>query len=339
MKNKKIVVFGANGFIGSYLIDHLLNHNFDVVAIDFEDFPEKKLSDQIEYLVLDVKKKSDFSKIKSDNYDVIVHLAALQPANYNKQNTPEDYIHTNLLGTLNILDFCKKNNVKKIIYAMSHRNTSGHWDKIEVIKEIHGRSQEYVGEYAMFSISESAAFDCVQYYSLNYGISNICLRLPPVYGYGPHLSIFKDQKPIKTGFQTFIEQAQEGKPITIWGDPNIGRDIIYVKDVVSAIHKSIESELASGVYNISSSYPLTLLEEVLTIIDVFSKNDAKSEINFLPDKPHSIDRFVYDNTKAKNDLDWSPQFNFKEMLLDYKKELNSKKYEFLIHKRKKLFKK
>lgn len=339
MKNKKIIIFGANGFIGTYLIDHLLTRNYYVVAIDVDDFIDKKPNDRIEYLVLDIKKKSDLLKIKSDSYDAVVHLAALQPANYDKYNTPEDYIYTNTIGTLNILDFCKNSGTKKIIYAMSHRNTSGHWGKIDKIKEIHGRSQEYEGEYAMFSISESAAFDCVQYYSVNHSISNICLRLPPVYGYGPHLSIFKNQKPIKTGFQTFIEHAENGKPIIIWGDPNIGRDIVYVKDVVSAIDKSIESESAAGVYNISSSYPLTLLEEVNTIIEVFSKNDLKSSITFLPDKPHSIDKFVYDNTKAKNDLNWSPKFNFKEMLIDYKKESNSKKYEFLIDKRKKLFNK
>jgi len=339
MENKKIIIFGASGFIATYLIDALIELNCDITAIDTDESINKYYGKKLKYVDLDIKNESNFSYIPIDNYDSVIHLAALQPANYNESNNPKDYIHTNTIGTLNILEFCRKNNIKRMIYAMSHRNTSGHWGKIDRIKENHGRSQEYIGEYSMFSISESAAQDCVMYYRSNYGISTTTLRLPPVYGYGPHLDIFKEKKPIKTGFQTFIECAISGKPIEIWGDPNIGRDIIYVKDVVSAIICTLSMSKTSEIYNISSGYELTLLEEVDTIIEVFSDKNSKIPITFSPKKEHSIDRFVYDNSLAFLELNWKPEFNFKKMLIDYKQELKSKRFNFLIDKRKKLFKK
>jgi UDP-glucose 4-epimerase len=339
MENKKIIIFGASGFIATYLIDSLLGLNCNITAIDTDDSINKHYGKKLKYFSLDIKNELSFSCIPVDSYDVVIHLAALQPANYDESHNPKDYVYTNTIGTLNILEFCRKNSIKRMIYAMSHRNTSGHWGKIDKIKENHGRSQEYVGEYSMFSISESAAQDCVMYYRSNYGLSTTTLRLPPVYGYGPHLDIFKDKKPIKTGFQTFIECAISGKPIEVWGDPNIGRDIIYVKDVVAAIICALCLSQTSEIYNISSGYELTLSEEVDTIIEVFSNKNSKIPVKFLPKKSHSIDRFVYDNSLAFTELNWKPEFNFKNMLLDYRRELESKRFDFLIDKRKKLFKK
>ncbi|WP_374032739.1 NAD-dependent epimerase/dehydratase family protein [Bdellovibrio bacteriovorus] len=68
----------------------------------------------------------------------------------------------------------------------------------------------------MFSISESAAQDCVYHYNAQYGLNGVIFRLPPVYGYGPHTEIFKDGKPTKTGFQIFIDNAKACKPIELW---------------------------------------------------------------------------------------------------------------------------
>src|SRR5665647_961916 len=139
---------------------------------------------------------------------------------------------------------------RKIIYATTHRNTQRLWDKKKIISEDDGRSIKYSGQYSMFSISESAAQDCILHYQEQYGLKAIILRLPPVYGYGPHTEIFMDGKPIKTGFQIFIDHALACKPIEIWGDPTVGRDIVYVKDVTRALHKAIENQATSGLFNI-----------------------------------------------------------------------------------------
>lgn len=341
MKKKKILVFGAAGFIGTYLIDELLKQNYEIVASDISAIGEEYYHEQnIPFIPVDITNKNDFEKLEKTEYDAVIHLAALQPANYSAANySPQDYININVNGTLNILEFCRKNKAKKIIYASSHRNTSGLWYKNIAIKEEDGRSQQYEGEYSMFSISESAAQDCVEYYRANYDLKGIIFRLPPVYGFGPHLEIFKDGKPMKTGFQTFIENAMNCKPLEVWGDITVGRDIIYVKDVVSAFVKAINNEEAGGLYNISSGYRLTLKEEVETIASVFWGCDTVPVFVMKPEKIHTMDSFVYDNSKAKQELRWNPQYNFEKMLLDYKKELDINKFGFLIKKRQKMFNK
>lgn len=339
MDKKKILVFGAAGFIGTYLIEELIKQNYEIIASDISTLGEDYYYHLgIPYVHVDITKMDDFQNLENAEYDAIIHLAALQPANFCLSKfIPQDYININIIGTLNILEFCKTTKSRKIIYASSHRNTSGLWHKNTIIKEEDGRSQQYVGEYAMFSISESAAQDCVEFYRATYKLSGIIFRLPPVYGFGPHLEIFKNGEPIKTGFQTFIENSMKCQPLEVWGDITVGRDIIYVKDVVSAFRKAIDSDSAGGLYNISSAYRLTLKEEVETIAGVFWGNNFPPEIIMRPEKSHTIDSFVYDNNKALQELGWIPQYNFEKMLYDYKKELEFNRFAFLIEKRKQMF--
>lgn len=336
---KKVLVFGASGFIGTYLIDALLSHGYDVTASDIADaglayYAHKK----IPYIKIDITKKNDFEVLEKIPYDAVIHVAACQPANVKKdQYNPSDYINVNVMGTLNILEFCRVSQVKKMIYASSHRNTEELWRENKAIHEEDGRAIKYSGEYAMFSISETCAQDCVLHYQAEYGLRSILFRLPPVYGYGPHTEIFKDGKPIKTGFQIFIDKAMASQPLEIWGNGTVGRDIIYIKDVVSAFIKAIDSEHASGLYNITSGKYLTLEEQAELICELFWGSDTTPEFIHCPEKLNGIDAFLYDNSKAKIELGWSPVYAFKDMLLDYKKELDLKRYEYLIDKRQRMF--
>lgn len=337
MNNKKVVVFGAGGFIGTYLIDALLRQNYEVVASDINKFSEVYYTENnIPFRSIDITKKEEFSKLDGAKYDAIINLAAVQPANVSEKGyDPRNYIDVNVNGTLNILEYCRLNKVPTVIYASSHRNTQGLWQKDKAIKESEGRSPKLAGEYAMFSISESAAQDLVEYYGNEYGIQPILFRLPPVYGYGPHTEIFKEGKPIKTGFQTFIDKSIEGRPIELWGDTSVGRDIIYVKDVVSAFLKALESTTARGMYNITSGKYLTIREQAELSAKVFWDKASPIGPSYIevPEKEHKMDSFLYDNGKAAKELGWVPQYDFEAMLEDIKLEMQDKKFEYLLRKR------
>ena len=335
MENEKIIVFGAAGFIGTYLIDELLRCNYQVVASDISDLGETYYKEKnIPFSRIDITDNSAFDKISQEKFSAVIHLAALQPANVSaKKYDPKEYINVNVIGTLNILEFCRKTNVGKIICASSHRNTQGLWSKNKPIREEDGRSQKYDGEYAMFSISESTAQDCVEYYHAQYGLNTVKFRLPPVYGYGPHTEIFKNGEPVMTGFQTFIERAIACKPLEMWGDSSIGRDIIYVKDVVAAFLNALKNDTATGLYNIASGKYLTLKEQVETTAAVFWGSNTKPEIIELKEKPHNMESFIYDISKAKKELGWVPQYNFEQLLVDYKKEMSNEKFKYLLEKR------
>ncbi|MHB0925479.1 MAG: NAD-dependent epimerase/dehydratase family protein [Gallionellaceae bacterium] len=339
MNSKNILVFGASGFIATYLIDELLNQGFKVTASDINDIGREYYKNKnVNYINVDITQKSDFEKLEQRKYDAVVHLAACQPANVGQeQYDARDYINVNVIGTLNILDFCKKNQVGKIVYASSHRNTQGLWSDNKAIREEDGRGIKYDGEYAMFSISESAAQDCVMHYQAQYGLTGIIFRLPPVYGYGPHTLIFKDGKPIKTGFQIFIEKATACQPLEIWGNADVGRDIIYIKDVVSAFIKAITNPTASGLFNITSGNYLTLRAQAEIIAKLFWGATTHPVFIERPELSNGMDSFLYDNSKAARELEWIPKFTFEDMLIDYKKEMESKRYEYLVNKRKTMF--
>ena len=161
--NKSVLVFGAAGFMGSYLIDALVNKNYHVVASDIdcsnEDYYREK---NIPFISIDITNQDDFNKLGQEYFDTVVHLAAHQPANVSdKNNEPASYINVNVIGTLNILKYCKVNNVEKIIYGSSHRNTQGLWGEDKQLLECDGRAVKFDTEYTLFSISETAAQDLV----------------------------------------------------------------------------------------------------------------------------------------------------------------------------------
>ncbi len=319
-----IVVFGAAGFIGTYLTDQLARDGCSIIASDNSEIGESFYRQKgIPFHRIDITRAEDFAPLRGKHIEAVVHLACVQPANVSEQAfDPTDYVRVNVLGTMNILEFCRLNKVPKIVYACSHRNTEGMWEKKSgaPIRESDGRSIKFTGEYAVFSISESAAADCVQHYSQAYGIDGISLRLPPVYGYGPHTEIFKNGKPLKTGFQIFIENAERSLPLVLWGDATSGRDVVYVKDVVSAFACALRTRGAAGIYNISSGRCLSLQEQAECTIRVFSPRGRPSEIRYRPDKPNLIETYVYDIDKARLTFGWQPQFSFEAMLIDYRSE-------------------
>ena len=338
---KNILVFGAAGFIGTYLIDELIKQNYNVVASDISKIGEEYYNEKgIPYISVDLTNSLEFDKLEKLQYDAVIHLAAAQPANISLEKyDPKNYINVNVNGTLNILEFCKKNKAKKIIYATSHRNTQGLWENNKSISENDGRSVKYTGQYSMFSISETAAQDCVLHYQAEYGLQGIILRLPPVYGYGPHTEIYMDGKQIKTGFQIFIENAIACKPLEVWGDSDKGRDIVYIKDVVVAFIKSINNNKAKGLFNITSGKSLTLWDEANIIAKTFWGDSTPPVIVKRPDKKNHIDAFLYNINKAKKQLNWEPKYNFENMLIDYISEEKKQKFKFLVEKRKEMFQK
>ncbi len=335
----RVLVTGGAGFIGSHTVEALLAAGHEVTVLDnLSTGNDKNLPPQVPLIEADIRYDDITAIFAGVKPEVVIHLAATQPANVSAKNyDPANYIEVNGIGTLNILEFCRKNKVGKIIYASSHRNTQGLWVNNKPVSEADGRSIKYNGEYSMFSISESAAQDCVLHYQAQYGLKGIIFRLPPVYGYGPHTEIFMNGKPIKTGFQIFIEKAMACQPLEIWGDSSKGRDIIYIKDVINAFIKAINNDEVNGIYNITSGYSLTLKEEAETIAEIFWGDNTTPKIIERPEIPNTIDSFVYNISKAKHELSWQPKYTFKDMLLDYLKEESNKQFGHLIEKRKKMF--
>ncbi len=332
-----IIVIGASGFIGTYLVDDLINHKYKVFAtgrnpVIMEHFKSRN----IDCCNLELSNKESFKQLPTKDIEAVIFLAALLPANVNQYN-PYDYIDINISGTLNVLEFCRKNNIKKIISTTSYSDVYNHWIKDKPIDSDIYRDYVLKGDHAVYAISKNAATDLILHYNLEYDSQGSIFRLPPVYGYGPHSEIYVDEKYYKSGFQNFLEKAIAGEPIEIFGDKDISRDVVYVKDVTSAFLGAIKSPNSKGVYNITSGVASTLENQVKDIIDVFCGGNGVSKIIYSPDKPNSGKSYVFDISKGFRDFGYKPQYvPFKKLLLDYKKEMESKRFEYIVTSRKKL---
>jgi UDP-glucose 4-epimerase len=328
-----IVVTGAFGFIGVYLIDELVRLGYKVMATGRRKegsiyFAKKGLH----YDILDVADRHTFSKLPTTGVEAVIHLAGYLPANI-KNGKAQDYIRINTIGTLNVLDYCKSCGIKKIITTTSYADVQNKWRVTPPILADEPYSYRLTGDHAMYVISKAAASDAVMHYNEVYGLSGIIFRLPMVYGHGPHMVIYQDGKYYKSGLAVFIEKAEAGEYIEIYGDHKAMRDVVYIKDVVQAFVKALVSKDACGIYNISSGVGLTLEDQVLSIIKVFCKYGKKSELVFRPDKPNNIEPFVFDICKAQQDFGFQPAYSFDQMMEDLKHVRDNRQYAELIESR------
>lgn len=306
---KTYLVTGGAGFIGSSLTEKLLNEGNRVIAIDnFCDYyspllKEKNIKDFLDnpnYKLYrtDIRNSEDIKKIFSDNkIDVIVHLAAMAGVRPSIEN-PLLYQEVNGMGTQNILESAKLNNIKSLVMASSS-SVYGN------CKEIPFRENMIVD----FAISPYAATKKSNevmahvYHKLN-NMNIIMLRFFTVYGpkQRPDLAINK-----------FTRLMLEGKSIPMYGDGTTSRDYTYIDDIVDGIIKSCDYvENNDNVYeiiNLGSNNPISLKEMINTIGEVLN---VEPNIEVLPMQPGDVDRTYADITKANKLLGYNPSITFKE---------------------------
>lgn len=327
---KKILIIGATGSTGLYLTNHLNETGCKIIATGYnkrnlDPYNEKG----IEYISMDISRKEDYAKLPTD-VDCVVLLAGIMPARM-KGYDPIKYININTIGTLNTLEFCRINKIPKIIFAQSHSDVFGHWNTGEYIKDNENRILNYKGDHAVYIISKCAAIDLIEHYHQEYGLQSVIFRLPTIYCYWPDDTMYVNGIKRTMAYLTFIEKAIKGEPIEIWGDPNISKDIVYVKDFIQLVEKAINSKTAQGVYNVGTGIPTTLEEQIKGVIEVFSDPANKSKVVYRPDKP-SQTSYLYDVSKAKVELQYNVKYPYLEMLKDIKLEMNNPLLKNVINK-------
>ena len=335
-----IVVFGATGFIGMYTVEAFIKAGKKVIATGRSERLGKKLEEMgAQFVKLDITCKEDFEKLPRDGVEGVVLLAGLLPANakvnLDTDENAADYFKVNVLGSINVLEYCRKNGIKKVIGNCSYSDVSGAWGKGYPITESEPRNFKMSGDHAVYVISKNACNDVMEYYNQQHGMQCAWFRFPPVYGVGPHGTIYVNGKPYKSGIATFIDNAKQGKDIELWGNPHIKRDIIYVKDVARAYVMAMASDKTYGLYNMTSSTQLDLEDQARAVIDVFGESKG-SKIVYRPEKPNNTPSFLYSMEKAKKDFGFVPEYtDYHAMMLDYKEELESGRWDVMIESRKK----
>jgi len=326
---KKIVIIGATGSTGLYLTDYLSKKDYKIYATGYKKRKDEYYrAKNIDYISLDIADKDGFQKLPQDNVDCVVLLAGMMPARM-KGYDPYKYLDINIKGTLNVLEYCRKNKISKIIFALSHSDVYGHWNTGEYIKDDAERILNLKGDHAVYIISKVAAVDLIEHYHQDYGIQNIIFRLPTIYSYWPDSTYYVNGEKREVAYLLFPKKAMKGEKLEIWGDPNVAKDIVYVKDFIQLMEKAILSETAQGIYNVGTGIPTTLNEQIKGVIDVFCDKDNRSEIVYRPDKPTQTS-FLYDITKAKKELGYEVKYPYIEMLKDMKKEMENPIFDQIL---------
>ena len=330
-----VLIIGATGFIGMYTTQAFLKAGKKVIATGRNKTLGRKLEEMgAEFLPLDITNKDDFDKLPKEGVEGVVLLAGLLPANaavnLDEDENAADYFEVNVIGTINVLEYCRKNGIRKVIGNCSYSDVSGAWGKKYPITEDEPRDFKFTGDHAVYVISRNAANDVMEYYNQQHGMQCAWFRFPPVYGVGPHGTIYVNGIPKKSGIATFIDNAKEGKAIEIWGNPHIKRDIIYVKDVADAYVDALNSDQTYGLYNMTGHIQVDLDEQVKAVIQVFG-GEKKSPIIYRPEKPNLTPSFLYSMDKAKRDFGFEPKYtSYLDMMVDYKKELESDFWNALV---------
>lgn len=332
------IIIGASSFIGLYTVEELLRQNCEVVVTGrnnkFRDYYE---SLNVKYINLDLRNQEDFRRLPTQDVEGIILLAGLLPANapvdLTNQENAADYFSINTIGTINALEFCRQNNIKRIISTTSYADVFNSWDKDRPLTEEEPRGFKYSGDHAVYVISKNAATDVMEYYNQQHNMSNAVFRLPPVYGVGPHGSLYVNGKYLKSGLQIFIEKASVGEEITIFGNGDLSRDIVYVKDVAKAYFLALKSNKTYGLYNITSGKAVTLQQQVEIIAKLFAPDtNCISKIKHNPEIKNNSISYIFSIEKSKKDFNFLPQYSdFEMMMADYKKDLKNNKFKTLFN--------
>jgi len=322
---QKILIIGATGTTGFYLTEYLraLQGKYEIYLTGSRNRDISYHQDaNLHYLQVDISNQGDIEKLP-EHVDCVVLLAGAMPARMEGYD-PHKYVNTNVSGTLNVLEYCRKSKVGKIIFAQSHSDVYGSWNKKGLIPSNAPRELNYVGDHAVYIISKCCAAELIEHYHQQYGISSIILRLPNIYSYWPHHDYYVDGAKRPVPYLSLIEKAMKGEPIEIWGDPSIAKDLIYVKDFAQMVEKSISSPIDHATYNVATGVGTTLEQQIRGIIDVFSPPENPSPVTYRPDLP-SQNSYVYDISNAVRDLGYQPRYPYREMLVDMKQEMLNEK--------------
>ena len=320
-KLKKIIVFGASGDTGRYFIEYFLeNYNgneYQVVATGTRD---TNYFDNIgvDYYQVDVTNKKDFEKLPKDVYAVI-NLAGLMPARM-KGYDPYRYIDVNIVGNLNVLEYCRENGADRVLFAQSFDDIKDWAEEKLVLTADMPRNFSFTTDHTIYVMCKNFTVDMMENYYQMYGLQKFVFRLPTIYLWSPVDQYYVDGEIRKIGYRILIDRAINGEDIEVWGDATRQKDMVYVKDFCQMLFKALFVDRECGYYNVGTGVGTTLLDQIKGIVDVFGKEGNKSKIIMCPEKPNAP-QYIMDITPAREELGYEPQYDYIKMLKDFKNEM------------------
>jgi nucleoside-diphosphate-sugar epimerase len=292
IKNQTILVTGGAGFIGSHLVDKLINEGSRVMVIDNLSTGKKgNLNPKAEFCQLDI---CDFEKIKPvfQGVDYVFHLAAIPRVPISVKD-PINTSKNNILGTINVFKAGVDNKVKRIIFASS---SSVYGDQ----KELPLKEDMIPNPISPYALQKLVGEQFAKLFNDLYKIPIVCLRYFNVYG--PRTDPDNEYSLV---IGKFLKLKSQNKPLTIFGNGEQTRGFCYIDDVVEANIKAALSEKLKGgeIINIGSSKA----NSINYLAELFG-----GEIQYLSFRSGDVLHTMADVSLAKKFLGWEPKISFEE---------------------------
>jgi len=279
--NKRILVTGGAGFIGTNLIKQLLKEEHNIVSIDnYSTGLKSNHQEGVQYIECDIRNINDYSPW--GDFDIIYHLAAIariQPS-FDK---PEDYFTTNANATLKIAKYCSENNIP-LVYAGSSSHHSGKFKN-------------------PYTFSKDIGEELIQLFQQHYNLKSTIVRFYNVYG-PHHLK--------EGGYTTLIgaweKRIEENKSLIIYGNGSKRRDFTHVDDIVNGLKLILEKQAYGYIFELGKGENYSIQE----IADMFGKFPE-----YKDDKLGEAYETLCTDTLAKEILGWEPKLDIEDYIKNY----------------------
>ncbi|MBI4612253.1 MAG: GDP-mannose 4,6-dehydratase [Planctomycetes bacterium] len=299
------LVTGGAGFIGSWLVEALLDRGEEVHALDdFDDFydPAAKRANLGKALAsprfrlheADIRDLVACRRLfEAVRFSKVVHLAARAGVRPSVED-PVLYEQVNVLGTLQLLELSRLAGVERFVFASSS-SVYGNNEKVPFSED--DPVDRPISPYAATKVAGELL--CHTYHHLH-GLSVVCLRF--FNAHGPR------QRP-EMAIHSFVRQIEAGEEVTIFGDGSFARDLTYVSDVVEGVLAALDAPAGFEIVNLGSTRPI-LVREILAVVE--RKLGKKARVRHLSARPGDVERTWADISKAQRLLGYSPKVSLEE---------------------------
>jgi UDP-glucose 4-epimerase len=294
-ETKTAVVTGAAGFIGSHMVDLLLDRGYRVRGIDnlaggrLQNLDHHKANDRFTLETVDLREMPPESPIFKD-VDFVFHFAGkgdIVPS----IEEPTDYVSVNLMGTVHALEASRHAGVKKFIYAASSSCYG-------LATELPTTENAPIDTCYPYALSKNLGEQAVLHWEKVYRLPVISIRI--FNAYGPRS---RTSGVYGAVFGVFLAQKLAGKPFTVVGDGTQSRDFVFATDLASAFLAAAESDRTGEIYNLGAGNPQT----VNRLVELLG-----GEVTWIPERPGEPKCTWADISKIQSQLGWESKVSFEE---------------------------
>lgn len=292
----RVMVTGGAGFLGSHVVDELILRRHSVIVVDnLLTGNQDNINAEADFYRADICDTDfDMAFRKFLPLDSVIHLAA-QTSVGRSWNEPEEDLRTNIMGTVSLLQCCRRESVHHVVFASS----------AAVYGDVFYRpitEEDHLCPRSPYGVSKVSAELYLRAYAMESGLRSCIFRFSNIYG--P-----RQQSTGEAGVvAVFVDQLMRDCNPTIYGDGYQTRDFLYVSDAANAIVTAVESSV-HGTLNVSTSIGTTV-RQLYKIISESLNSSIKPQ--FKDARQGDVKYSILDNSRARRSMDWEPQIGIRE---------------------------